>query len=345
MPFREPASREHTPTSIGVLLTNVGTPAAPTTAALRPYLAQFLGDERVIEYPRWLWRPLLHGVILNTRPRRSAELYRHVWTDDGSPLLVILRRQAAALAAALPAAVKVIYGLRYGEPSIAAALRELDAAGARRVLVFPLYPQYSATTTATSLDAVFEELRTWRWVPELRTINQYHADPHYIAALAASVREYWARHGRGQRLLMSFHGIPQEYARKGDPYPGECNATARLVAEALGLGSDEYAATFQSRFGPSDWLQPYTDETLAAWGREGLTRIDAICPGFSADCLETVDEIGREGAHKFREAGGGELRYIPALNDRPDHVAMLEGLVMAHLSGWMESSRSRGTAP
>lgn len=324
---------------LGVLLTNVGTPAAPTASALRRYLAEFLGDRRVIEYPRWLWQPLLHGVILNTRPRRSARLYRRVWTDEGSPLLLILQRQVKALQAALassPVPVRVACGVRYGEPSIADGLRRLDAAGARRILVFPLYPQYSATTTATSLDAVFDELKTWRWVPELRTINHYHDHPGYIATLANSIREAWAAQGRPDRLLISFHGIPRDYFLKGDPYYCECQKTARLLAEALDLADGEWAATFQSRFGPSEWLQPYTDETLAAWGREGVARVDAVCPGFSADCLETTDEIGHEGAHTLREAGGGELRYIPALNDRPDHIALLAELVRANLAGWLE---------
>lgn len=327
-----------TPSPIGILLTNVGSPAAPTPGALRGYLAQFLGDERVIEYPRWLWQPLLHGVILNTRPRRSAKLYQRVWTADGSPLLTILRRQAAALEAALTAevaSVKVVYGVRYGEPSIAAALRELDAAGARRVLVMPLFPQYSATTTATSLDAVFDELKTWRHVPELRTVNRYGDHPLYIAALAASVREAWAKDGRPDRLLLSFHGIPRDYADKGDPYPDECRRTAELLAAALGPDKRDWAATFQSRFGPSEWLRPYTDETLAEWGREGLRRVDAVCPGFSADCLETTDEIGHEGAEMFKEAGGGALRYILALNDRPDHIAALAAIAREHLHGWL----------
>jgi ferrochelatase len=321
-------------------LTNVGTPAAPTASALRPYLAQFLADERVIEYPRWLWRPLLHGVILNTRPRRSARLYQRVWTGEGSPLLVILRRQAEqlqeALSAALHVPVRVAIGLRYGQPSIATGLRELDAAGARRVLAFPLYPQYSATTTATSLDAVFDELKTWRWMPELRTINHYHDRPDYIAALADSVREHWVTSGRPQRTLISFHGIPRDYFVNGDPYYCECQKTARLLAEALALAPDEYAVTFQSRFGPSEWLQPYTDRTLEAWGREGLSHVDALCPGFSADCLETVDEVGTEGGHAFREAGGGELHYIPALNDRPDHIAMLSAAITEQLAGWLQ---------
>jgi ferrochelatase len=326
------------PSPVGILLTNVGSPAGPTPRALRRYLAQFLSDERVIEYPRWLWQPLLHGVILNTRPRRSAKLYQRVWTADGAPLAATLRRQAAALKAALTAdgaAVKVVGGVRYGEPSIAAALRELDAAGARRLLVWPLFPQYSATTTATSLDAVFDELKTWRHVPELRTVNRYGDHPLYIAALAASIGESWQRDGRPDRLLLSFHGIPRDYAGKGDPYPDECRRTAKLLAAALGLGEGEWAATFQSRFGPSEWLRPYTDETLAAWGRAGLARVDAVCPGFSADCLETTDEIGHEGAETFRDGGGGELRYIPALNDRPDHIAALAAVARAHLHGWL----------
>ena len=332
------------PSPIGILLTNVGSPAAPTPAALRRYLAQFLGDERVIEYPRWLWQPLLHGVILNTRPRRSARLYQRIWTADGSPLVGIMRRQAAGLAAALTTGdvpVKVVIGVRYGEPSIPAALRELDAAGAQRVLVLPLFPQYSATTTATSLDAVFDELKTWRCVPELRTVNRYGDHPLYIAALAASIREAWATDGRPDRLLLSFHGIPRDYADKGDPYPDECRRTAGLLAAALGLTDEQWAATFQSRFGPSEWLQPYTDETLAEWGRAGLRRVDAACPGFSADCLETTDEIGHEGAETFEEAGGGELRYIPALNDRPDHIAALAAVAQAHLQGWLEPAATR----
>ncbi len=341
MTYRGRPSFDHdAPPAVGVLLTNVGSPDEPTTPALRRYLAQFLGDSRIIEYPRWLWQPLLHGVILNVRPRRSARLYRRVWTAEGSPLLAILRRQTAALQTALSAAtpvpVRVACGVSYGQPSIAAALRALDAANARRVLVLPLYPQYSATTTAAALDDVFEELRTWRWLPELRTVNHYHDHPGYLAALAASIREAWAAGGRPDRLLMSFHGIPRDYFLNGDPYYCECQKTARLLAEALGLADGEWLATFQSRFGPSEWLTPATDETLAAWGREGLARVDAVCPGFSADCLETIDEIGREGAETFHEAGGGELRYIPALNDRPDDVAALADIALTHLQGWLE---------
>lgn len=337
------------PSPIGILLTNVGSPAAPTRQALRSYLAQFLGDERVIEYPRWLWRPLLHGVILNTRPGRSAKLYERVWIDEGSPLWVTLQRQAAALQKTLdgqlPVPVKVVAAVRYGQPSVAAGLRELAAANARRVLVFPLFPQYSATTTATTLDAVFDELKTWRWVPELRTINHYHDHPEYIRALATTVREQWAKTGRPNRLMMSFHGVPREYILKGDPYYCECQKTARLLAESLELNDDDYAVTFQSRFGPTEWLRPYTEPTLVEWGGAGLTHVDALCPGFSADCLETTDEVGHEGKQAFQEAGGGMFNYIPALNDRPDHIAALAGILTTHLAGWLEPDPRRIPTP
>lgn len=325
---------------LGVLLTNVGTPAAPTARAVRPYLAQFLGDGRVIEYPRWAWLPLLHGVILNVRSRRSARLYAKVWTEEGSPLLAILRKQGAALEARLAAAsevpVCVAVGMRYGEPSIASGLRELAAAGARRIVIFPLYGQYSATTTATALDAAFDELKSWRWMPEVRTIGDYHDDEGYLAALEESVREHWAAHGRGERLLMSYHGVPKRYVRNGDPYYGQCLKTSRLLAERLGLAEGEWAASFQSRFGPEEWLTPYTDETLEEWGRGKLAGVDVICPGFSADCLETVDEIGREGKESFIEAGGGRYHYIPALNDRANHMDALAAIVLRNAQGWLD---------
>lgn len=330
---------DHATTSrVGILLTNVGTPTAPTAGAVRPYLRQFLGDPRVIEFPRWLWWPILNGIILNTRPKRSAALYRNVWTDEGSPLLVNLERQGRALQAELAirtgTEIPVAVGMRYGEPSLQSAMRQLDQAGVRRLLVLPMYPQYSATTTATSLDGVFAELQAWRWLPELRTITHYHDHPGYIAALAKSIEEYWQEHGRAERMLFSFHGIPRSYFEQGDPYFCECQKTARLLAERLQLVPTTYTVSFQSRFGPQEWLKPYTDETLEAWGHAGVRSVQVVAPGFSSDCLETIDELGREGRESFLEAGGESFAYIPALNDRPDHIAALTDLVLPQLEGW-----------
>lgn len=343
MTYLGTSSFDHTaPATIGVLLTNVGTPAAPTAKAVRPYLAEFLGDKRVIEWPGWLWKPVLHGIILNTRPRKSAELYQRVWTDEGSPLLVILQKQAAALQTVLddtlPVPVTVGYGMRYGDPSIADAMQAMRAANVQKLLVLPMFPHYSATTTGTSLDAVFRELQRWRWIPDLRTVNAYHDHPGYIRAVANSIEAQWAQTGRPDRLLFSFHGIPLDYFEKGDPYYCQCHKTARLVAEALNLPDEMWFVTFQSRFGPQQWLQPYTDRTLEAWGRAGVQHVDAVCPGFSADCLETTDEVGHEGRLAFQEAGGGQFNYIPALNDRPNHIAVLADLVTKHLAGWLTPS-------
>jgi len=329
---------------IGVLLTNIGTPAAPTQAALRPYLAEFLSDPRIVELPRWLWLPILHGVLLNLRPARSARLYQNIWTEQGSPLLVTIKGQADGLRRGLAARLGdpplVAVGMRYGHPSIAEGLRELRAAGARRLLVFPLFPQYSATTTATTFDAVFDELKTWRWMPEIRTVGHYHDHPAYLAALAESVHEYWATHDRPSRLVFSFHGIPARYARAGDPYPQECQATARLVADQLDLSADDWRVSFQSRFGPVEWLKPYTDELLAELGRNGVKGVHVVCPGFSADCLETLDEIEREGRRGFEEAGGRDFHYIPALNARPEHIATLVEVALAHVEGWARTGAS-----
>jgi ferrochelatase len=342
-----------TDNGVGVLLTNVGSPAAPTSAALRRYLAEFLSDRRIIDWPRWLWLPVLHGIILNTRPRRSARLYARVWTADGSPQLMTLRKQTEGVRARLQALmlepVPVVGALRYGEPSIAAGLRALRTVGARRILVVPLFPQYSATTTASALDAVFDELRRWPEIPELRTVRQYHQHPAYAAALAASVRRAWADRGQPDRLLISFHGIPERYARAGDPYPQACAATAEGLAAALDLRANDWQLAYQSRFGPEPWLRPYTDQTLTAWGASGLKRVDVICPGFSADCLETLDEIGHEGERVFKAAGGDELRYLPALNAEPDHLDALADIAAEGLAGWLprtkHTGRTRAQAP
>jgi protoporphyrin/coproporphyrin ferrochelatase len=323
--------------SFGVLLANLGTPDSPTPRDVRRYLKQFLWDPRVVELPRPLWWLVLNLVILNTRPRRSARAYARVWTAEGSPLLVISRRQRAALQLALDTRagmpVKVALAMCYGNPSIAEGLAELREAGVRRILVLPLYPQYSATSSAAIFDAVAQELRDWRAVPALCFISDYHAHPDYIAALADSVRTYQAEHGVPDKLLMSFHGIPQEYADKGDPYPGQCELTAKLLAGQLGLEQVQWQLSYQSRLGPKEWLKPYTDRTLETLGRQGVKHIQVICPGFSADCLETLEEVAMENRAVFLDAGGTDYRYIPCLNDQPAHIEFVAQLVAQHLQG------------
>lgn len=324
---------------IGILLVNLGSPEAPTPVAVRRYLAEFLSDSRVIEAPRWIWRPVLHGVILRIRPRRSAAAYASVWLPEGSPLLVYSRRQADALQQDLdlrfPAQYRVALAMRYGQPSVASGLECLRAAGCGRILILPLYPQYSATTTASVIDAVGSWLGTQRVIPELQWVNEYAEAPGYIAALAARVHAYWASNGRGDRLLMSFHGLPQRYADLGDPYPAQCRATARALARALDLPDDRWAMAFQSRFGPSRWLEPYTDEVLSRWAGNGVRTVDAVCPGFAADCLETLEEVALRYAEGYAQQGG-TLRYIPALNDAPEHIAFLADLVIGRTRGWSD---------
>lgn len=327
--------------SIGVLLVNLGTPDDPSTAAVRRYLAEFLWDGRVIELPRVLWWLILNGFILRFRPSRSAEAYQEIWTDDGSPLLKHCKDMAAGLrerlAASTPGPVNVALGMSYGKPSIDSALQELYDQGARRIVLLPLYPQYSGTTTASVFDAVTRSLQKRRWVPEFRFINHYHDEAGYIAALAASIREYWDQHGRGDKLMFSFHGVPKDTLLKGDPYHCHCQKTARLVAEAMGLDDDDWVLSFQSRVGRAEWLRPYTDETIEELGRQKLGRLDVVCPGFSADCLETLEEIAMQNAELFEESGGGKLHYIPCLNAREDHVDFLSQLVLQHMQGWPET--------
>lgn len=325
----------------GVLITNLGTPDAPTAFALRRYLAEFLWDPRIVDnLPRPIWWLVLHGLILRIRPPRSAKAYASVWTDEGSPLLAIAKRQLDALRAELgrrlPGPVVVELGMRYGNPSLASAMQKLRDAGARRVLVLPLYPQYSCSTTASTFDAIATEMTQWRWMPELRFINQYHDETAYIEALAASIRESWGEREQPQKLLFSFHGTPKRFLMEGDPYFCQCQKTARLVAERLGLADDRWQLTFQSIFGREPWLQPYTIETLRELGGKGVKSVDIVCPGFSADCLETLEEITVENKHAYLEAGGEQFHYIPALNDRPDHIKALSGLVQKHLGGWPE---------
>ncbi len=328
--------------ALGILATNLGTPDAPTPAALRRYLAEFLWDPRIVEIPRPVWWMILHGVILRTRPKRSAHAYQSIWTNEGSPLLVIARRQAAALQSVLTqqlgASVKVALGMRYGNPSIADALNELRQANVQRILVFPLYPQYAAATAASTFDAVAAVFKTWRWIPELRMITHYHDDPAYIKAIATSVREHWAQHGQAEKLLLSFHGIPKRCLLAGDPYHCECHVTARLVAEQLGLPQDRWQVAFQSLFGREEWLKPYTNETLESWGKSGVKSVDIVCPGFSADCLETLEEMAMLNRGVFLKAGGERYSYIPALNDRPDHIQALAALVANHIQGWHDEN-------
>ena len=323
----------------GILLTNLGTPDAPTTKALRVYLREFLSDPRVIQMPRWKWQIILNLFVLTTRPQKSAAAYRAVWTDAGSPLLVTTKKQAAKLETGLRAnfdgPLHVAVGMRYGNPSIDSALTELEQKGCRRVLLLPLYPQYSATTTASTFDAVAEAFRTRGAMPEFRMVRDYHDHPLYIEALRNSVTEIWDRDGKPDRLLISFHGIPLRYAEEGgDPYPSYCQETGRLLAEALQLADDEYQVTFQSRFGTDVWLQPYTDATLKAWAADGVRKVDAICPGFSSDCLETIEEIDTENRGYFEGGGGEQFRYIAALNDRDDHLEALVEVVLQSLRGW-----------
>ena len=334
-----PAEYEHgSSISTGILLVNLGTPAAPSTAAVRRFLKAFLSDPRVVELPRLLWWLILNGVILRIRPSRSATAYREVWEEQGSPLMTYSRALADQLRARLerdaPGAYRVELAMTYGEPSIPAAMDKLRSENAHRLLVVPLYPQYSGTTTASVFDVVTRKLQRVRWLPETRFVNHYHDAPAYIDALAASVRESWADHGRGDHLLLSFHGVPQYTLDKGDPYFCYCSKTARLLAEALELADDDWTMSFQSRVGRQEWLKPYTDETVRELGANGVGRLDVICPGFATDCLETLEEIAMQNAEFFEEAGGGSLHYIPALNARDDHVELMARLVAQHTGGW-----------
>ncbi|MGE5115697.1 MAG: ferrochelatase [Betaproteobacteria bacterium] len=320
-----------------VLLCNLGTPDAPTAAALRRYLAEFLADPRVVEIPRALWWPILHGIILRTRPRRSAAKYASIWTAEGSPLRVWTDKQARLLAGYLGERghpVRVRWAMRYGSPSIPDALDALKLEGAARVLVLPLYPQYSAATTASAFDAVFAWAARTRALPELRFVNHYHDEPLYIRALEERVREHWRREGQGEKLVLSFHGMPERTLQLGDPYHCECRKTARLLGERLQLPPERMLVTFQSRFGRARWLEPYTEPTLRRLAAEGVRRVDVMCPGFAADCLETLEEIGIEARAAFLAAGGRDFHYIECLNDQHAGIAALADLAIRHLQGW-----------
>jgi len=322
----------------GILLTNLGTPDAPTAKALRNYLGEFLADPRITELPRWFWWFILHGVILRVRPRRSAKKYAKVWTENGSPLLHITHLQAQALQQAVnqqfSQQMTVAVGMRYGNPSIAEGLVQLQQANAQRILILPLYPQYSSSTTGSTFDAIAQVLQKWRWIPELRFINHYYAQEEYIQALAAQIQAYWAIHGQPDKLLFSFHGTPKRFVDAGDPYYWHCQQTANLVAAKLQLTDEQWQLVFQSRFGQEEWLKPYTDQTLIELANSNIKRVDIICPGFATDCLETLEEIDQENRALFLTTGGSEFHYIPALNDSPLHINALLSLVMQHMQGF-----------
>ena len=323
--------------SAGVLYCNLGTPDAPTAPALRRYLAEFLSDQRVVEIPRPIWWLILHGIILRVRPKKSAAKYASIWTAEGSPLKVWTDKQSQLLGQALQARghhVSTRYAMRYGSPSVATQLEAFKAEGITRVLIVPAYPQYSATTTASVFDAVYTWAAKVRRLPEFRFLNHYHDDAGYIAALAAKVRAHWATHGQPEQLVMSFHGVPQRTLELGDPYHCECYKTARLLAEALGLSKDSYKVTFQSRFGKAKWLQPYTEPTLVAMAEAGVKRVDVMCPGFTGDCLETLEEINDEAREAFMHAGGETFHYIDCLNDSPAWSSALASICEQQLSGW-----------
>ena len=325
------------PARAAVLLLQLGTPDEPTPAAVRRYLSEFLSDPRVVEIPRLAWLPILHGIILRTRPAQSARKYASVWTGEGSPLLVHTRRQASLLRGALGARghdVEVAFAMRYGNPSIAKVLRELRERNVTRLLALPMYPQFSGSTTATAFDALGRELAGWRNQPEWRTVRGFHDDDGYLDALVASVRRAWERDGRAERLVMCFHGVPRRTLTLGDPYHCECQATGRQLAERLGLRPGEWLVTFQSRFGRAEWLQPYTEPTLRQLAASGVRSVDLICPGFIADCLETLEEIAIEGRQAFLDAGGQAFQYIECLNESPQFVDALATLAEQHLSGW-----------
>ena len=324
--------------SAAVLLVNLGTPPAPTPRAVRKYLAEFLSDPRVVELPLALWWPILHGYILRVRPRRSAEAYAKIWTHEGSPLAVFSAQLAQAVQTELAKharEVRVELAMRYGAPSVRDTVLRLQREGVRRVLALPLYPQYSGAATGSALDAVADVIKALRWPPELRTITDYHNDAGYLAALSASVLAHWARHGRAQKLLLSFHGLPEQSVRAGDPYFHQCQDTARRLRDALGMVEDEMIVAFQSRVGAQRWLHPYTDETVAALPKQGVRTLDVLCPGFAVDCLETLEEVALRYRASFLTHGGDRFAYIPALNATPAHASVLAQLALKNLQGWM----------
>ena len=325
---------------VGVLITNLGTPDAADSKALRKYLRQFLWDPRVVEIPRPVWWLILHGIILRIRPSRSAANYRKIWTERGSPLMFHTSDQAQALASVLQERcgeqVIVDFAMRYGKPDIAGTLQGMIERGVTKLLVLPLYPQYSGATTGSTFDALAADFTRRRWLPQLRFVSQYHDHPAYISAVAESIRAHREQHGSAEKLLFSYHGEPRRYLDQGDPYHCQCHKTTRLVAQQLGLPESAYLTTFQSRFGKAEWLQPYTDATLKSLPGQGVKSVQVVCPGFAADCLETIEEIGEENCDYFLSAGGETFDYIACLNSAPGHIEALATIVEGQLSGWLD---------
>ncbi len=333
------------PANIGIVLINLGTPAAPEPAALRRYLGQFLSDPRVVEIPRLLWKFILHGVVLRIRPKKSARTYARIWTDQGSPLMTLSRglteKVAQELSTSTGNSVSVRLAMRYGQPAIDRVLNELQKEGAEQLLIAPLYPQYSGATTGSVADAVFASLGRWRWVPELHFLAAYHDNQSYIEAIADSIRMHWRNTNQGDKLIISFHGMPKTTLLAGDPYFCHCHKTARLVAESLDLQSHQWEMAFQSRFGRAQWLQPYLAERLSLLPAEGVHHVTVICPGFAVDCVETLEEINMEGREIFTQAGGKTFEYIPALNDDVSHVKLHCDRILQHIEPWLATHDGR----
>lgn len=311
----------------GVLITNLGTPEKPNCPKLRKYLTQFLTDPRVIELPSWLRQFLVRGIIVNTRSHKSAAAYRQIWTEQGSPLMIHTRGLSVKSQEKLGREYQIEFGMRYGQPSIKEALQSLHEKGCRKVVVIPMYPQYSGSTTGAVMDAVGDSLKQQRWVPELHFINAYHTNKHYIDALCSSIKNHWKEHTKAEKLIFSFHGVPQRYVKSGDPYQHQCEETVTLVTNKLGLKENEWLLVYQSKIGREPWLQPYCDETMKSLPSQGIRSVDVICPGFSADCLETLEEIEQENKEYFFVAGGQSFQYIPCLNSNDAHVEMVSELV------------------
>jgi len=325
---------QHSQTSkVGILVTNLGTPDAPTSSALRRYLREFLWDRRVVEIPRAIWWFMLNFLVLPTRPKQSAKAYQKVWTKEGSPLLTNSLKQVEKLRQQFPDA-QVELAMRYGNPSIESGLKKLKSANVNRLLIFPLYPQYTSSTVGSTFEAISAELNKWRLIPDLRFISQYHAHPAYITAMADHIQDHWKQHGQAELLIFSFHGIPTFHIDQGDPYLHHCKVTAEKIIQALDLKPEQWKLTFQSRFGKAEWLQPYTDKTMKDLPSQGIKSLDIFCPGFPSDCLETLEEIAEENKEYFMQAGGEKFSYIPALNDTEDHIQALSDIIKQQTSDW-----------